>query len=133
MQAIVDTNVFVSAFLTPGGTCHRVLLALRAGRFTLVCSDRIVEEYGEVLRRPHLRIDPELISETLTLIESECLRVSDGAAPNDALPDPDDAVFIALARRLGCPVVTGNMRDYPAALGVRAVLPAQWLELLAGA
>ena len=44
------------------------------------------------------------------------------------LPDPTDAPFIALARYAGCPVITGNVKHFPAAAGVVVLTPAGWVH-----
>lgn len=47
-----------------------------------------------------------------------------------ALPDPDDVHFLAVADLLDCPLVTGNLKHYPAAKrgGVTVLSPRQFLE-----
>jgi putative PIN family toxin of toxin-antitoxin system len=54
-RAVLDTNVFVSALISPMGKPAAVLKAARSGRFTLVSSPPINEEIIEVLNRPRLR------------------------------------------------------------------------------
>ncbi len=54
VSAVVDTNVWVSAFLTPHGFSARLIGAGRAGRFTVVSSLPLLEELLEVLRRPRI-------------------------------------------------------------------------------
>ncbi|MBM4459053.1 MAG: putative toxin-antitoxin system toxin component, PIN family [Chloroflexi bacterium] len=54
MAAVVDTNVWVSAFLTPQGFPARLIEAGRAGRFAVVTSLPLLEELLEVLRRPRI-------------------------------------------------------------------------------
>lgn len=54
IAAVVDTNVWVSAFLTPQGFPARLIEAGRAGRFAVVTSLPLLEELLEVLRRPRI-------------------------------------------------------------------------------
>ena len=54
-RAVLDTNVFVSALISPKGPPAAILRALRAKRFTLVSSPAINDEIIAVLNRPHLR------------------------------------------------------------------------------
>ena len=51
----------------------------------------------------------------------------------EALPDPDDAPFLAVAAWVGCPLVTGNLRHFPArARGKVTVLtPRQFVNSFA--
>ena len=55
MRAVLDSNVAVSAFLSPGGAPHRILEALEGGAFTMVTSEALHGELEEVLARPRLR------------------------------------------------------------------------------
>lgn len=54
MRIVLDTNVLVSGLLNPHGSPGRLLDHFLAGDITLLVDDRILAEYGEVLRRPHL-------------------------------------------------------------------------------
>jgi uncharacterized protein len=54
-RALVDTNVWVSAFITPGGPTARVLKAFLESRFVPVVSAALIEEIREVLLRDRIR------------------------------------------------------------------------------
>lgn len=54
VRAVVDTNVWVSALINPSGAPAEVLTAYRAGAFTLVTSEEMLAEVGEVLARPRI-------------------------------------------------------------------------------
>ena len=49
--------------------------------------------------------------------------------PHDG-PDPDDLVFLALAKATGTVLVTDNITDFPAAIraGVTVMTPAEYLD-----
>lgn len=55
MRAVIDTNVWISALLNPHGAPARVMEAFRAGRFTVVLSQPLLNELRQVLMRPRLR------------------------------------------------------------------------------
>jgi hypothetical protein len=44
------------------------------------------------------------------------------------VPDTADWPFIACALAMRCPVITGNLRHFPATLGITALTPRQWLD-----
>lgn len=132
MRLIVDTNVWVSAFLTPGGTPAQLLHEVERGRLTLVYSPRIEAEYREVLFRPKFNINPDFLAEFFARLEEDGQRITPAAIPLSNLPDPDDAPFIATALAAGCPIVTGNARHFPAGCGAEILSPAQCLERLMG-
>src|SRR3989304_6805799 len=52
MRAVLDTNVIVSAVLSPGSPPDSILRASRRGAFDLVTSAPLLRELSEVLGRP---------------------------------------------------------------------------------
>jgi uncharacterized protein len=52
---VEDTNVLVSALISPGGPSAILLLEWRAGAFELVVSSILLVELREVLARPKSR------------------------------------------------------------------------------
>lgn len=130
MRLVVDTNVWVSALLSPGGAPARLLLAFRQGALTLMITSEIVAVYEEVLLRPKFNFQPELLEEFFLLLGHRAQRINPPAMPFPDLPDLSDAPFIAAARYAGCPVVTGNARHFPPDCGVTVLSPAQCLAQL---
>jgi putative PIN family toxin of toxin-antitoxin system len=51
-RAAIDTNVLVSALISPFGNEAQALDAVQKGRITPCLSRNILEEYAEVLARP---------------------------------------------------------------------------------
>lgn len=126
-HAVLDTNVVVAGFLTPGGAPARLLAMLGSGQLIVIYSDAVIEEYQEVLCRPKFAIDPKAVSAFIELVRAEGLRVTPLAGEQPRLPDPKDIPFAAAALAAACPVVTGNLRDFPRAAGVEAISPAEFL------
>ena len=56
VRAVVDTNVLVSAVLSPKGPSARIFAQFRRGRFELVISPALLDEFLEVLLRPRMRL-----------------------------------------------------------------------------
>lgn len=134
MRAAVDTNVLVSGLLGlqgPGGTYSppsQVVRAVAAGQLRLLLCDDILAEYHAVLRRPRLRLQPGHVADLLGLVAQTAEWVPvlpySGLPP---LPDPSDWPFIAAARLGDCPLITGNLKHFPARLGVRVVSAREWV------
>jgi uncharacterized protein len=55
MRVVLDTNIIVSGYL--GGYLEAIIVAWKSGKFTLVVSDAIVDEYLKVLKRPKFKIE----------------------------------------------------------------------------
>jgi len=49
LKAVLDTNLIISAFITPKGNSARILKAWRDGCFELTISPQIIEEMRRVL------------------------------------------------------------------------------------
>ena len=129
----LDTNVLVSALVTPEGTCARILTAITSGKIAIILDERIITEYATVLSRPKLHLDPNEVELVLHQLAGVAEWVS--APPAGIhLPDETDVKFVevALAAAGNC-VVTGNARHFPAKAcrGVRILTPAQFLARLA--
>lgn len=55
MRLVLDTNVLISALISPGSLSDRLYQAWRASRFTLVTSEEQLEEFRRVTRYPKVR------------------------------------------------------------------------------
>lgn len=130
MRAVVDTNILVSALLRSDSPPAAVVRAMvRQVLEPVVCS-AIMAEYRTVLPRPRLRLRTDDIEELLALIEAQAHWVDVPAYDGlPALPDPTDWPFIASALAVGCPVITGNARDFPAEHGVRVMSAREWVDV----
>lgn len=126
-QAVIDTNVLVAAGINPSGKPGRVLAAVERLELQPVFSTDVIVEYRDVLMRAHFRFKSEWVHRLLENFELLGLRLEPPPIDTAGLPDPTDAPFIALARYAGCPVITGNVRHFPAAAGVVVLTPAGWV------
>ena len=108
---VVDTNVFVSSFLSPGGAPRGVVNLWRDGRIRLALCAEIVEEYVEVLVRIGFAGRKELgaLLDLFRLRRGIVFVVIDGdlrAVPSD----PDDDKFIECALAAGARTVVSGDR-----------------------
>ena len=130
---VIDTNVLVSAALTPGGVCDYVLDYAVAGSFIPAWNNLMLVEYRDVLSRPRFKLSPETVDRLLySLPRSGYVH---RVVSELRLPDADDQPFLSVA--MSTPdkmIVTGNPRHYPAPLmkkhGVTIVSPRQALDRL---
>lgn len=136
MNVVIDTNVFVSSFLSLQGSPKRVIDLWKTGRIILCLSRDIIAEYVEVLARFGLAGQPELRE----LLDLFARRVNVMFAPAPpVLPiipdDPADEKFIACAVAARAEyVVSGdrhllNLGTYGS---IRVVTPSQFLKSFAG-
>jgi len=135
LRIVLDTNVLVSAILSPNGPPAAVLRALLTERVRLCFDERIVSEYRDVLTRSKFEFDRELVEELIGFLESAGSPTLATPLAVD-LPDPWDQMFIEVAVSSGADfLVTGNLKHYPEEVrsGVKVVSPREFLDaLLAG-
>ena len=130
---VLDTNVIVSAGITPGGAPAQLVMDwVLEGHLQVVTSPWIVGEYREVVRRTKFHrygFPPQWLE---FLIE-ESLHLPDSVIWAEQGPDPKDIPFLALAHRSGAWLVTGNLRHFPENVrgGVTVLAPAEYLTHLA--
>jgi uncharacterized protein len=130
VRIVLDTNVLVSAMLSPFGPPARILSLVLTGDIVPCTDARILAEYDEVLHRPRFSLDPEGLSAVLGQLRRHSLSVA--APPLPArLPDEDDHAFVevGLAGGAVC-LVTGNGAHFPhdRCLGLPVVTPGELLE-----
>lgn len=66
MRVVIDTNIMVSAYL--GGALKAIIVSWKSGKFTLVVSDAISDEYHEVLKRPKFQIERAELDDFFALL-----------------------------------------------------------------
>jgi putative PIN family toxin of toxin-antitoxin system len=130
VRIVLDTNVLVSALLSPHGAPARILDLVLAGSVTVLFDDRIFAEYEEILARPKLQIPASESTYILDFLVSEGTLVSPSPLALE-LPDLDDLPFVEVASAADADaLVTGNTRHFaPAAeaLEIPILSPAEFL------
>jgi len=125
MQVVLDTNIIVSALLQPLGPSAAVYLLAISGKVKLVLTRPILDEYEEVIKRPRLKRDKEVIKNTLESIQ----KVGFWVKPERTLqvsPDPDDNMFLECAEASEADyLVTGNTRHFPKVWKTTKIVTAQ--------
>ncbi|MCK6479720.1 MAG: putative toxin-antitoxin system toxin component, PIN family [Planctomycetes bacterium] len=138
LRAVVDTNVWVSGYLHPGGAPGRILRAVRDGRVLALATAALAEEIVEVLERPRLLrlgVGPESAAEALWLLR--ILPEEDAAVPPIRNPSDEPVLASAFAGRAAF-IVSGDddlagdasLVALLAETGIAVVRPAAFLRLL---
>lgn len=134
MRLVLDTNVVVSGVLSPHGPPGRLVDLFLAGDLVLLVDDRILGEYGAVLRRPRFDLRAARVDELMRYVRALAEPVI--ARPLAVeLPDPDDLPFLEVAAAGGAVLVTGNPRHFTPVRGtcpVRVVSAREALALFVG-
>ena len=133
-RAVLDTNVLVSALISPGGPSAGLLLELRAGAFELIASPTLLAELREVLGREKIR---RYVTEAEAVAYVDLIRhegtILDDLAPS-ARPlsaDPDDEYLVDLARAAAADVlVSGDAHLLDLRDRLPVMTPAEFLATL---
>lgn len=133
MRVVLDTNVLVSAQLSPYAPPAQVVRLALQGDLTSLYDDRVLAEYGEVLRRPRFGFDPEDVRAVIEGIEKSGEAVFTRPL-SVMLTDPDDLPFLEVAAAgLAYSLITGNLRHYEPLRGshhVTVLSPRDFLNRL---
>ena len=138
LRLVIDTNVFVSALVSPSGKPASVLNLVLEGRLLPVADALIFAEYFDVLTRPKFGFPKEVLTPLASALRRFFQPVSPIALPKEGfLPDADDDKFLAVALGAGgVPLVTGNKRHCPVPLleehgfdNVQVLTPDEFLAL----
>jgi putative PIN family toxin of toxin-antitoxin system len=137
MLVVIDTNVLISSYLSPASFPALVFQLLRAGRFKLVLTNAILEEYATVLRRsklaPHLQLNEGQISDALDYFTKSSLIVEPTVSLRVVEADPKDDKFIECAVAGGADVIVSGDKHLLALgsyEGIQIVSPAVFVMLL---
>ena len=120
-KVVIDTNVLVSAILTPQGNEAKVLDLIAAGKLTWCLSDPVLGEYQRVLLEK-LGFDPLHVQWCFDLAKDGHLVVSTGVLTES--PDETDNRFYECAGASHADfIVTGNARHFKKSTRTRGLLP----------
>ena len=131
MRVVVDTNIIVSAYL--GGALEGIIIAWKSGRFTLVVSKEIAQEYLDVLRRPKFRIKSTEIDDFAALLLDRADFVIPLESLNVVQNDPTDNKFLeaALAGNANL-IVSGDdhLLEIKVFRNISIIKPRRFVEML---
>jgi putative PIN family toxin of toxin-antitoxin system len=126
IRVVLDTNILISALLSPQGPPAQVFLMTILEPDTQLCvSGDIFAEYEELIRRPRLNRSDNEIEGTLRTIREKGLWVKP-TEKVQACSDPDDNIFLECAQAADAQyLVTGNAKHFPAAWASTQIVTAR--------
>jgi putative PIN family toxin of toxin-antitoxin system len=97
MRVVLDTNIFLSALISPHGPPDQIYQAWRAARFEIITSVLQLDELKRVSRYPkfHAVLQPHRVGQMVNNLQ-RCL-VLDRLPPGPEAADADDAFLLAMA------------------------------------
>jgi len=130
IRVVLDTNVVVSAVLSPSGPPFEIIELANQKLIQLWASDVTFDEYREVLGRPQFSQLKELADPQLAKLSESCRFITPRNRV-EASPDRDDNIFLECAEASKAHyLVTGNIRHFPERWKyTKIVTPRQFLDL----
>jgi uncharacterized protein len=113
MKIVLDTNVLISALLSPEGSPAILLGLIINGKVKLLYDNRILSEYIEVLNRKKFNFKQEWIEPLIEFIRNEAEFII--ASPIfKSFKDDDDKKFYEVAKSADANyIITGNVNHFP--------------------
>ena len=130
MKVVVDTNVLISGVFF-GGMPARVLEAWRDGKFDLVVSPDILEEYRRVGEELAARFTGVSLAPLLALLVMTAEIIEPPGLPEQVSGDLDDDKFVACALAGDCQCIISGDKDLlevSGYQGIKVVAPREFLE-----
>jgi len=123
-NAVVDTNILVSGLWNPSGAPGIVLSMILSGRLTVWYTGVILCGYADVLHRKEFPFAKADVDALLGFLQKKGIAAT-FTASTVPFADESDRIFYDVAVSNKIPLVTGNLRHFPAhplVLGVSAFL-----------
>lgn len=112
MLVVLDTNVLISALITPFGNAARILDMVIRGDLRILYDDRVISEYREVLLRPKFGFAISDVDTLLDYFETEGIKITPSLI-NEPLVARDDIQFLEVAiSGMADALITGNKRHF---------------------
>lgn len=137
MRIVLDTNVIISAFLSPTGHPGQLLHAWRQHQFELVLSQALLNEYAEAFAydrvAKRLKFSPAHIEEVIHNLKNSSVFIEDVYGGITIVADADDnMVFSTSLSGQAQFIISGDVKvqavkEYQ---GIRVFSPAVFLALL---
>jgi len=126
-RIVIDTNIFVSALLSPKGNSAEIIDKIGNEESYLYYSKEILAEYKEVLSREKFNFDIAKQNKIINRIE-RFGNLVDPSASNIILSDESDRIFYDTAKEANAILITGNIKHFPKEDFIKT--PAEYLEYI---
>ena len=131
LKVVIDTNVFISSFF--GGIPREIINYWKNGKITLCLSQKIIEEYIEVLNKLGLKDKNEIQNLTKLFAESyNSIFTAKTPSLKVVEEDPDDNKFIECAVALDSKIIISgdkHLKNIKKYIDIEIVSPKEFIEL----
>ena len=118
MKVILNTNIIVSALLSPHGLSAKILNFVLNGKLTIVYDNIIFVEYADVLNRNKFKLDKELVNLVIDFIAKEGEYVIAEFQKRKFTDEEDKAFYEVYKSGSVDYLITGNKKHFPNEKGI---------------
>jgi putative PIN family toxin of toxin-antitoxin system len=126
LGVVLDTNILVSALLTPGRKPGQILTMVLTQKLRPWYTQKILAEYQAVLSRPKFPIDQAEVKDIIDNITQNGASTYVLTPSTFPMVDETDRKFYDTAKIGRATLITGNKKHYPAEAFI--MTPAEFLE-----
>jgi uncharacterized protein len=112
MRVVVDTNVLVSALMSPSGLPAILLLLAIQRQFQIYVSAEVLAEYEDVLRRPELKLRLGEVDTAMQQIKAIAQPVAPARRLRISTDETDNRFYECAEAAAADYLVTGNRRHF---------------------
>jgi len=113
LKVVIDTNIIVSALLSPRGLSAKLLNLVLEKKIIIVYDNNILFEYMDVLNRNKFKLDKELVNIIINFITKEG-EYKTAEFQKIKCNDEDDKAFYELYKNEDVDfLITGNKKHFP--------------------
>ena len=114
----MDSNIIVSALLSPQGLPAKILNLVLNGKLTIVYDNNILAEYADVLNRDKFKLDKNLVNLVMDFVAKEGEYVI-AEFQKIRFTDEDDKMFYEVYKSGYVDyLITGNKKHFPCEKGI---------------
>lgn len=97
-RIVLDTSAYVAALLSKGGGAAAIFERVLSGQCINFCTEDVLAELREVLRRPKFRLNPDVQARFMQIVRESSQEIAPSAAFQCArCRDPRDDKFLSLS------------------------------------
>ena len=113
-RVVLDTNIIVSAFLSPAGKPANILRLVLQKELEIFFNTAILVEYEQVLCRPKFaeQINKQGVERFFEILHEIGENVVTSPSTK-VMPDETDRMFYDVAKKADALLITGNKKHYP--------------------
>ena len=133
IRTVLDTNVLVSAVISPAGPNAQLLALVVADEIRPYVTNAVMEEYNRVFDYEHLKhLDRRRVAIVIRLLKNTAIKVKSPGRLRLSEDEADNRIYECALAAKAHYIVTGNTKDFPRGHKYTKIVTARQLLRLLG-